>query len=99
MRRLVLAGLAAALFGCATEAGPPGQTPPPQGGAQLMSAVGTPFLILLKAPLCALTVLVVAPIAAVSEVADPYSPEGHDYRQQLGSGIDQNCGAPWQVTP
>ncbi|HXQ52682.1 MAG TPA: hypothetical protein VN802_16420 [Stellaceae bacterium] len=108
MRRIVTASLVAAALGaCAVAPEPSPQvsgspnTPPSSsdGGAAVLAAVGTPILIIGKIPVCILTVVMAAPIGAVSEVSDPNTDFGHRLRQGLGDGIAQNCGPPYAVTP
>ncbi len=97
MRHVAMAGiLAAALCGCVEQqAG----APPPDNGAAVLAAFGTPFLIVAKIPVCILTVVVAAPVGAVSSISDPATPFGHDVRQGLADGISSNCGPPYAVTP
>jgi hypothetical protein len=93
---LTAAVVAAALGGCVVQqAG----APPPDGGAQVLAAIGTPFLIIAKIPVCAITLVVAAPVGAVSSISDPASPLGHDVRQGLADGIASNCGPPYVVAP
>lgn len=96
MRRTLLAAAAAALAACA-------QTPeaanPPDGGAVALAAVGTPFLVVAKIPLCALTLVAAGPVGALSAIGDPDTAFGRDVRQGLADGIDNNCGPPFAVTP
>ncbi|HUK61234.1 MAG TPA: hypothetical protein VLV50_18535 [Stellaceae bacterium] len=97
MRRIVLAGFAAALAGCAAQ---PGDTAAPaSGGSAVLTAIGTPFLIAAKIPLCAVTIVAAGPLGATASLVPPQDPLGHEVRQGLADGIDQNCGPPWTVTP
>jgi hypothetical protein len=97
MRRMVLAGIAAALAGCAAQ---PGETSAPMtGGGVVLTAIGTPFLIAAKIPLCAATIVAAGPLGATAALVPPEDTLGAETRQGLADGIDQNCGPPWAVTP
>ncbi len=107
MRRiLAMAMIAGALAGCAAPP-PPGPTAgqnaqpvvQPGGGDQVLAAIGTPFLIVAKVPVCILTLVVAAPAGAVSSITDPDNSLGHELRQGLSDGIAQNCGPPYIVSP
>jgi hypothetical protein len=98
MGRTVMAGtLALALAACAAQ--PQGAATQPDAGTAILAAVGEPFLIIAKVPVCALTLVAAGPIGAVAQVTDPANPLGHDIRQSLADGIDQNCGPPYYVSP
>ena len=85
--------LAVALGGCANS-GPP--TAPSPAGNAAVAVVGTPFLLVFKTATCALTLAVAAPAAGILALGvDPYS-QGFDY---LGSGVANNCGPPYVLTP
>jgi hypothetical protein len=74
------------------------QAPPPvDNGTAVLHAVGTPILILAKVPICLLTVLIAAPMAAASQLSG--DPHGSDTRRSLAEGIDQNCGPPYSLLP
>jgi len=75
-------------------AGPSGQQP--GAGDTLVSIVGTPFLIAFKIPVCVLSLVVAAPVAGASALTPG---DGHELREALGAGIQQNCGPPYVVTP
>ena len=94
MRWFLLAAVLG-LGGCAS----PQAAGAPDGGTAALAAVGTPFLIAVKIPLCALTLVAAGPVGAASEIAEPDSQFGHDLRQGLSDGIAQNCGPPYAVTP
>ncbi len=98
MRRIVLAGLAAASLG-ACAATPDNGGAQMTGGQAVLTAIGTPFLIVAKVPLCALTIVAAGPVGATASLVPPSDPLGHDVRQGLADGIDQNCGPPYVVTP
>ncbi len=97
MRRIVLAGLAATLAGCAAQPGD--SNAQPSGGAVVLAAIGTPFLIAAKIPLCAFTIVASGPLGATAALVPPDDPLGHEVRQGLADGIDANCGPPYAVTP
>jgi hypothetical protein len=90
--RVALLVLALGLSGCAA--------PPPDQQVSPVSAVGTPFLIALKVPVCVATVVVAGPAAALQQLAAP-NQDGlqPDIRPALDAGIDENCGPPYVVTP
>jgi hypothetical protein len=90
--------LALALGACA--APPQGSaTQPPDTGSVLLAAIGEPFLIVTKIPVCVLTLVAAGPIGAAAQLTDPTSPLGHDVKQGLADGIDANCGPPYYVAP
>src|ERR1700691_1539396 len=89
--------LALALGGCV--APPQGAATQPGAGAVLMAAIGEPFLIVSKLPVCVLTLVAAGPIGAAAQLTDPASPLGHDVKQGLADGIDDNCGPPYYVSP
>ncbi|MGH7088572.1 MAG: hypothetical protein ACREFQ_06695, partial [Stellaceae bacterium] len=95
--RIVLAALVLAFGGCAAAPQPGGGGS--GGGAAALTAVGTPFLVALKLPVCVLTLAAAGPVGALSEIAEPQTQFGRDLRQGLGDGIAQNCGPPYAVTP
>jgi hypothetical protein len=90
--RVALLVFVLGLSGCAAA--------PPDQQASTVSAVGTPFLIGLKVPVCVATVLVAGPAAALQQLAAP-NQDGlqPDIRPALDAGIDENCGPPDMVTP
>ena len=66
---------------------------------QAIDVVGTPFYVALKIPVCAATVVIAAPLAAIAGLADP-SPnaaEG-DPKSDLDHGIRRNCGPPYVLS-
>ncbi|HUB96970.1 MAG TPA: hypothetical protein VL993_13690 [Stellaceae bacterium] len=94
----VMAAMAAlALVGC--QAPPPGTAAQPDPGTTLLAAIGEPFLIATKVPVCALTIIVAGPVGAAATLTDPSEPLGHDVKQGLADGINENCGPPWAVVP
>jgi hypothetical protein len=98
MGRMAMAGLmAAALAGCTVQAET--TTTPAGGGENVLAAFGSPLLAIAKVPVCVVTIVMAAPVGAVSELSDPATPFGHDLRQGLSDGIAQNCGPPYVVAP
>jgi hypothetical protein len=101
MHRVSLAALAFALAGCT---GGPGTG---SGEFGAITVVGTPVLIGLKVPVCAATVAIGGPVAALTELARPSSAlaaanPDFDYnvqiRDYIDDGIVENCGPPYAVT-
>jgi hypothetical protein len=95
--RCLMAMMAVAVAGCAE--------PPPSQGP--VAVLGTPILWAVKVPFCVATLAVAAPLAAISELAQP-SPidvaAGGDttyagLRADLEAGAAANCGPPYQVSP
>jgi len=68
---------------------------PPQSSASmdLLSVLGTPFLIAFKIPVCAATLIVAAPTAGMSEAVT----NGEEARRVLADGVSSNCGPPYAV--
>jgi hypothetical protein len=75
-----------ALAGCA-EDGTAGRA-----AVRPVAVLGTPVLVAVKVPVCAATIAVAAPLAALSELAQP-SPT------QILFAEGRNCGPPYVVTP
>jgi hypothetical protein len=94
----ISAAILVAMLGACAQAPGDGSTQI-DGGAAVLTAIGTPFLIAAKVPLCALTLAVAGPVGATASLVPPTDPLGHDVRQGLADGIDQNCGPPYAVTP
>jgi hypothetical protein len=66
-------------------------------GDAVVSAVGTPFYAVFKGVVCVASVVVAAPIAAVTALSDSrYAPE---VQASLGDGVSQNCGPPYVLRP
>jgi hypothetical protein len=69
--------------------------------------LGTPFLIALKVPFCAATLVVAGPITALTELAAPTPVAPGDYdgqfiasmRAEVADGVRQNCGPPYIAGP
>jgi len=87
--RLEWVVLAATLTACAA----------PSSRDQVVDAVGTPFYLAFKIPVCAATLVVAAPLAGIAGLADP-SPNAaaHDPKPDLDHGIRKNCGGPYVLT-
>ncbi|HEX3499531.1 MAG TPA: hypothetical protein VHT04_09420 [Stellaceae bacterium] len=97
MRKIALAvALTSALAGCAA---PPASdtAPPPGAGRTALSNIGTPFLIALKIPFCAVSAVIAAPLAAAAQLAG--TTEGELLKEDLGDGLEQNCAPPYVLTP
>jgi hypothetical protein len=90
--RIILLVLLSSLCSCAA--------PAPDERESVARAVGTPFLIALKVPVCVATVLVAGPAAALQQLAAP-DQDGlqPDIRPALDAGINENCGPPYVVPP
>lgn len=89
--------LAVALAGCAT---PPGgasemaSTAPPTSGG-FVSAVGTPFLWLVKFPACAAVAILTGPVVGASAVVD--NDGGQETRHAARNTLHQTCGPPYTL--
>jgi hypothetical protein len=97
MRRIVLTLVMAGMV--AACAGAPGNGSQSDGGGQVLAAVGTPFLIVAKVPVCVLTLAVAGPIAAVNELGEDGNSLGQEVHENLADGIDRNCGPPYAISP
>lgn len=87
------------LASCAARSDDPA-TSAPSAESTVLSAIGTPFLIAFKIPLCVATVLVVAPASGASAVIPPEdNPQQGIARQVLADGLRDNCGPPYVVSP
>lgn len=103
MRRLSPLILAAAVVaaGCTT-AGTRGLPPARDdgratpAGRATVAAVGTPFLVAFKVPVCVATVAVAGPLAGLFALADPPIRAG---QRALAEGVSKNCGPPYAVRP
>lgn len=100
MRKTVLAVvLALAVEGCATA--PPDDAaqsaPPPSAGRTALSIIGTPFLLAFKVPACVVSAAVAAPLAGAAQLAGSY--QGERLEDNLGNGLEKNCGPPYVLTP
>lgn len=65
-------------------------------GEVMVAVVGTPFLLAFKTIVCAGSLVVAGPAAAVLTLADGPAAEGVEV---LGDGVAQNCGPPYVLTP
>ena len=102
----VLAPLSVALLAGCASAPPAGTTgtesatsasPTTRAGDVIVSAVGTPFLIALKAPVCGASIVIAAPLAAIAGLAE--GRRGSQVLRDLGEGVGRNCGPPYVVSP
>ena len=70
----------------------------PTTESTVLSAIGTPFLIAFKIPLCVATVLVAGPASGATAVIPPEdNPQQAIARQVLADGLKDNCGPPYAV--
>lgn len=91
--RCLLMLTALTISACASSADPS----PPEDTA---NAIGTPFYLALKVPVCVATVALAAPWAAVAGLSEPptYAAD-NDPRRALDRGIRRNCGPPYVLAP
>lgn len=91
-------GMACALAvgACSTAGSTDGRPPESRAGNAVVSAVGTPFLLVFKGVVCAFSVAVAAPIAGAASLSP--SPSGRSAVESLGDGIGHNCGPPYVVS-
>jgi len=86
--------IAAVLFlaaaGCAS-------SPPPTPQQSTIGALGTPFYLVLKIPVCAVTVALSAPLAGAAGLSS--TPQSWLIRADLDESLRQNCGPPYVLTP
>ncbi|MGO8917285.1 MAG: hypothetical protein ACLQJR_15365 [Stellaceae bacterium] len=69
----------------------------PSGDAgRTASAIGTPFLIAFKLPVCAATLVLAAPLAGATGLA-PAADDARRIRHELGQGVAENCGPPYTL--
>lgn len=98
----LVAAVALALVGCAgagsrgPAAGYAGDDATPAGRATV-AAVGTPFLMAFKVPVCVATVAVAGPLAGLFALTDP--PPARAGERRLAEGVSKNCGPPYTVRP
>lgn len=91
--RLLLMAAVLTVSACATS-----ENPSPR--ENVADAVGTPFYIALKMPVCVATVALAAPWAAVAGLSEPPSyAADNDPRPALDHGIRRNCGPPYVLAP
>jgi hypothetical protein len=81
---------------------------PQSGSGGFVSAVGTPFLIAFKIPVCVTSIAIGGPIAAASQLAQPGAEEitlAHNpdpelqLRRDINDGLIANCGPPYIISP
>jgi hypothetical protein len=91
-RALIAATIVNILCACTT------QSTDPETAHNFVSVVGTPFLLAFKIPVCAATVALAAPGAALAAMAEP-SPNiaQPPLRPTLDEGIAENCGPPYAL--
>ena len=69
----------------------------PGAGEWAVAAVGTPFFLVFKTVACVGSVAIAAPTSALIALG------GHQAREEgldvLGSGVSQNCGPPYVLSP
>jgi hypothetical protein len=69
-----------------------------QPSPRFVDAVGTPWLIAFKIPVCAASIVLAGPLAAAATLAvrgtDANLAEA-DVPRALDDGLAQNCGPPW----
>jgi hypothetical protein len=75
--------------GCASSQSDPQQS--------TISALGTPFLIAFKIPVCAVTVALAAPLAGATGLTPTY--DSRVIRAELDESVRQNCGPPYVLSP
>lgn len=104
-RVLAIALLVVTLAGCAarsprpvTTYGSPYEpaadtTDPSATAGNVLSVVTTPLFLAFKAVVCATTLVIAVPVAAVLAVSDPEQ-QGWE-RQSLNEGFATNCGPPY----
>jgi hypothetical protein len=96
---LVFALSLSVLVACAS--GTPGPPPPgqaerqPDAGDTALAVAGTPFLWAVKIPVCVVSAVIAAPIAAAAQL----SVDGQETQRTLGEGVKDNCGPPWVLQP
>ena len=94
---------AAAMLGLALLAGCSHASSDEPVAPAVTGAIGTPFLIAMKIPVCAATLVVAGPITALSELAAPPPVAPDDYhglfnasiRDEVVEGVHNNCGPPY----
>lgn len=94
IKHLAVASLSLGLAACSNG-------PPVSDGAAggVVSAIGTPFLLAFKIPLCAVTLAVAGPSAGALELTGYERPTNLALRHDLDDSVRQNCGVPYVVTP
>ena len=100
-RRLAIL-LTVILGGCQSTAPPPADPTVAwkvvvHPGDAVVSAVGSPFLLVFKTAVCAASVAVAGPLAALAALSDSHS--AAEARRSLGEGVGMNCGPPYVLSP
>jgi hypothetical protein len=101
IKRLVIV-LASVLAGCASGTGTE------TNGVGAVDVIATPPYLVLKVPTCVFNVAVAAPLAALSQLAQPWPPvpalypnSGDamiDFRRDLNADVTHACGPPFAVS-
>jgi hypothetical protein len=88
--------LTLSLAGCA---GAPGSeaSPPGSAGRTALSVIGTPFLIAFKIPVCVASAAIAVPLASAAQLAG--TEQGARLEDNLGDGLERNCGPPYVLAP
>ena len=94
-RKVAATLLALMLAGCA------GSPEAPRQQASFISVVGTPLLIAFKIPTCVASIVIAAPLAGASQLAEsPWSAiDQPQLRRNLDDDLNRNCVPPYAVTP
>lgn len=72
----------------------------PVGNGDFVSAIGTPFYIAFKIPLCAATIALAGPVAGAAGLAGaPENAAAQGVRSNLDDGLMRNCGPPYVLAP
>jgi hypothetical protein len=82
--------LVAALAGCASEADQR------RGGHLAVGYATTPVYVVLKAPICATSVVMAAAVGSLAMLAPS---RREKTMRDLGDGVGHNCGPPWTAIP
>jgi hypothetical protein len=100
-KRLVIL-LASLLAGCASGTGTETK------GLGIVDVIATPPYLALKVPTCAFNVAVAAPLAALSQLAQPWPPVPAlypntgdsmvEFRRSLNADVTHACGPPYIVS-
>jgi hypothetical protein len=89
-KQAIAAVLVLTTAGCASPA-------PPDQQQSAISALGTPFLIAFKIPVCAVTMVLAAPLAGATGLVPTY--DAFAIRADLDESVRQNCGPPYVLAP
>ena len=66
-------------------------------GDAVLSVVGSPFLLAFRGVVCAASVVVAAPTAALVSISEPRL--AGPTATTLGNGLASNCGPPYVISP